>query len=173
MQKHTVFLFLVIFLIGCFVVLRVEAAESVHDIFLRERNKFFELKGGEKIESDQRIILKEAFRYTYERSFAAVLRLENISARLKVYELGSKTKDVSSRATDKIAIADEALSGARSAIVRAATDFENIFLENQPADAFRAMRYSLNEHGISKLQDAHTALVEATILLEGDYEKSN
>ncbi|MEK7150849.1 MAG: hypothetical protein AAB783_01485 [Patescibacteria group bacterium] len=178
MQKRAVILFVVIFLLSSFFVYRVDAASSVRDIFLKERKRFFELPGAEQLGVEKRVILKEAFRRTFERSLAALLRLENISSRLKKYEVKKEIdKDSLEKAFSKIAAADQSLLNARSAISRMVIDFENIFDTNEssddPASAFRELRYSFGAEGVLELQAAHTALVEATLLLEGNYERKN
>ncbi len=178
MQKRAVIFFFVVFLLSLFVVYRVDAESGVRDRFLKERRKFFELVGSEQLGPDKRIILKESFRRTFERSLAALLRLENISSRLKKYEVKQGIdEDSFQKAFVKIAVADRSLLNARSAINKMVVDFENIFAVKKSLDdsasALRELRYSFGANGISELQAAHTALVEATLLLEGGYERTN
>jgi hypothetical protein len=161
--------FLVFLLFFCFAVRASSSAagSELRDTFIRERSRFFELPGAENVGAEERIKLKKAFSTTNDRMLAALLRLEDISGRLKSRsaKIGDG-RDAVKQANIKIALADQGLIDAEHVREKASDDFEHLFLADSPAEALRSLHYDISENILVKLHEAHTALVEATLLLE-------
>lgn len=146
---------------GAMVVINAQDNGSVKQQFLAEREKFFELYGAESIDPESRAALKRYFGQAHDRIFAAILRLENISSRLKYID-GSNSN---SRAGELLEEANAELLEARHGLETASYDFEHMFTYNDPQAAFRALRYSVAENINVKIADAHTKLGQAALLL--------